>query len=98
MNVQAILFQDAMDPTRFLKIKEEKPNSVVCKVFFGPTKEKLIFHGTVELPKRLFYPDGFTRIGFNVARDPEPVKPRRDFRDHDDRDERDDRNSRRRYD
>ena len=91
MNVQTILFQDSQDPTRFLRIVEEKQNTVVAKVFFGPSKTNLIYHGNVELAKKLFYPGGEdTRIGFRVARDPEPVKVRPTYdrrRDHDDYDD-----------
>lgn len=88
MDVQAILFQDQMDLTRFMRIVEEKPNTVIAKVFFGPNKSNLNYSGKVELPKRLFYPDGFNRVGFCVAQDPVPVKPRREYRERDDDEER----------
>jgi len=87
MDVQSILFQDAMDPSRFLRIVEEKPTRVLCKVYFGPDKNKLIYHGKVELSKRMFYPEGGTRIGFNPARDPVQPKPKvREYYDRDDED------------
>lgn len=96
IDVKKVTFQDAMDPTRFLRIKEEKNDTVLCKVFFDHTKqprrkkerkldinddrnqppmkqvsaprrgERLVFAGEVELPKRLFFVEGRTTIGFNV--------------------------------
>lgn len=80
MNVQQILFHDAMDRTRFLRIKEEKQNTVVAKVFFGPNKNNLTYHGQVELSKRLFSLAGGSRIGFNPYTDPPPPRPVREFR------------------
>lgn len=75
-NVTEVLFQDAMDPNRFLRIKEEKTNTVIAKVWFGPDKNHLTYHGTTELTKRLFNFDGGSRIGFNPAREPEDPKLR----------------------
>lgn len=73
-NVSSVLFQDAMDMTRFLQIKEERRDTVVCKVFFGPDKKRLTYYGTAIMSKRLFYFDGTGRYGYNPAREPEDPK------------------------
>lgn len=89
-NVSEVLFQDAMDPTRFVRIREEKKNTVICKVWFGKSKDNLFYHGTTELPKSLFFFAGGSRTGFNPAREKEEPKPgqvrelRRRHRDEDD--------------
>lgn len=84
--VSNILFQDSQDPTRFLRIVEEKDKTVVVKIFFGPDKNSLTYSGKVEMGKALFYPDGGTRVGFNPARDPAPPAPPRENRYSRDRD------------
>lgn len=68
MSVHQLTFQDAIDPSRFLRIVEEGQNRVKVKVFFGKDLKRLTYHGTTSLPKRLFFPDPKTksRIGFNV--------------------------------
>ena len=65
-DVYSVEFQDAMDRTRFLRIKEEKEKTVVCKVYFEGASKAHIYHGLVELPKRMFFLDGFTTTGFNI--------------------------------
>lgn len=83
--VQQTLFQDAMDPTRFLRIKEEKDKTVICRIFFGHNRNELTFIGTAEFSKRLFEFAGGSRVGFNPARDPEPPRAKvvRTYRDRD---------------
>lgn len=65
-DVYSVEFQDAMDRTRFLRIKEEKKDTVVCRVYFEGRGKAHIYHGCVELPKRMFFLDGFTNTGFNI--------------------------------
>lgn len=90
-SVNQTLFQDAMDTSRYLRIKEERERTVVCRVFFGNNERNLSFAGTVELPKRLFFFNGNTRIGFNNAEltasaesKRQPNKKRRRNEDEDD--------------
>lgn len=66
-HMSAVLFQDTMDSSRFLKIESEKKNTFVCKVFFGKNKNNLSYHGKTELAKRFFNFNGESRIGFNPA-------------------------------
>lgn len=69
--INQILFQDAMDHSRFLTIKTEKKTTVICKVFFKIGSQMRYF-GTAELPKCLFYLEGGSRIGFNPAIQKDP--------------------------
>ncbi len=75
-DVTSVLFQDAMDSTRFLRIKEEQKETVTAKIFFGPDKNHLVYHGTATLGKRLFNFEGGSRYGYNPAREPEDPKVR----------------------
>lgn len=69
-DVTNMLFQDAMDSERFLKIKTVKDKTVIAKIYFGPDKNNLVLSGVVELGKKLFFLDGGSRWGFNPAREP----------------------------
>lgn len=80
-NVESILFVDAMDSTRFMRIIEVKENTVVCKVFTGENKDALGYVGKTELPKRLFYPgdERDYRTGFNPWQPPQVAPPPRTY-------------------
>lgn len=72
MNVKRVLFQDALDSSRFLRIAKIGHSEVVARVYFGK-RGNLSYHGLVTLPKRLFYPDVIagtrqaSSMGFNAV-------------------------------
>lgn len=80
-DVTKVTFQDSMDPSRFLRIKEDKvgKDTVVARVFFSRTErinmKKLVLAGEVTLPKRMFFVEGRTNIGFNVIGNSGPEQP-----------------------
>jgi hypothetical protein len=46
-------FQDAMDPSRFIKVNEFRHGKAYCSVYFEMGKSK-VYHGKTELPAYMF--------------------------------------------